>query len=181
MKKNADRNLSAIFCDDIRHEMGNKMSFMGCYQSELNVANAPVALSKLCVFVSATTPQNKPFKALTLRIVQDTDIELARLEISSEQLQQGAQIVDPTATRKNLGTAIVFSPFFIEKSTSIRLLAITEEGEIVGPRLLIKVGENPVPQQAAVPVLDKVTNAKAGRRKTLDKKKVAPTRKPDRV
>lgn len=178
MKKNADRNLTAIFCDDIRHEIGNKMSFMGCYQSELNVANAPVALPKLCVFVSATTPQNKPFKLLTLRIVQDKDIELARLEIPPEQLQQGAQIVDPTATRKNLSTAIVFSPFLIEKPTSIRLLAITEEGEIVGPRLLIKVAENPLPQQTTAPELDKKAAAMASTRKTSGKKKEAPTRKP---
>lgn len=178
MKKNANRNLTAIFCDDIRHEIGNKMSFMGCYQGELNVANVPVALPKLCVFVSATTPQNKPFKVLTLRIVQDKDIELARLKILPEQLQQAARVVDPTATRKNLSTAIVFSPFLIEKPASIRLLAITEEGEIVGPRLLIKVSENPLPQQTAAPVLEKKDEAKASVRKTSGKKKVTPPRKP---
>lgn len=178
MKKNDERILTAIFCDDIRHEMGNKLSFMGSYQRDLYVATAPVALPKLCVFASATTPQKKPFKALTLRIVQDDDIELARLEIPPEDLQQAAQIVDPTATRKNISTAIVFSPFFIEKPTSIRLMATTEEGEIVGPRLLIKVAENLAPQQIAEPVQDKKAAAKAVPRKTAAKKKAATPRKP---
>lgn len=178
MKKNDERILTAIFCDDIRQEMGNKLSFMGCYQGDLFVAATPVALPKLCVFVSATTPQTKPFKALTLRIVQGDDIELARLEIPPEELQQPAQIVDPTATRKNISTAIVFSPFFIEKPTSIRLTATTEEGEIVGPRLLIKVAENLAPQPSAEPVQDKKTAAKAAPRKTAAKKKAASSRKP---
>jgi hypothetical protein len=172
MKKNADRNLTAIFCDDIRQEMGNKMSFMGCYHGELNVANAPVALSKLCVFASATTPPDKPFKALTLRIVQSDDIELARLEIPPDQLQQGALIVDPTATRKNVSTAIAFSPFFIEKPTSIRLMAITEEGEIVGPRLLINVAQQSQPSEK--PIQESATTAKTGRRKPAARTKAAP-------
>lgn len=178
MKKNDDRNLTAIFCDDIRHEMGNKLSFMGCYQRDLFVATAPVALAKLCVFATASTPQKNPFKALTLRIVQDDDIELARLEIPSEELQQAAQTVDPTATRKNISTAIMFSPLFVEKPTSLRLMATTEEGEMVGPRLLIKVAENLAPQQSAEPMQDKKPPAKAAPRKTAAKKKVAPSRKP---
>lgn len=178
MKKNADRNLTAIFCDDIRHEMGNKMSFMGCYQNELNVANAPVALAKFCVYASITTPLSKPFKELTLRVVQGDDIELAQMEIPTEQLQPGAVTVDPTATRRILSTAIMFAPFVIEKPTSIRLTARTEEGEIIGPRLLIKVAENLSLQQTTAPVLDKKNEAKASTRKSMVKRKVAPTRKP---
>lgn len=169
MKKNSERILTAIFCDDIRHEMGNKISFMGCYQRDLFVANAPVVLPKFCVFASASTPQNDPFKTLTLRIVQDDNIELARLDIAQEDLQQAAQVVDPTATRKVVSTAIVFSPFFIEKPTSIRLMATTEEGEIVGPRLLINVVQPP--EQPTQPTPAKPTAAKATKPRSATKKK----------
>lgn len=139
MKKNADRQLTATFCDDIRHEMGNKLSFMGCYQSELFVAAAPLLLPKLCVYASAWTLKGKPFKTLAFRIVQNDENELARLEIPAQALEEAAQIQNDTATRQTVSTAIAFSPFFIEKPTSLRLMAITEEGEIIGPRLLIKV------------------------------------------
>lgn len=139
MKKNDARFLTAIFCDDIRPELGNKLSFMGCYQSELVVQMAPVALPKLCVFASILTPKERPFKSLILRVVQDNDVELARIDIPEEGLTGSSQIIDETSTRKILSTAIVFSPFAVEKPTMLRLIATTEEGEITGPRLLIKV------------------------------------------
>lgn len=139
MKKNTNRQLTAIFCDDIRNEAGNKTSFMGCYQGELFVPAVPIGLSKLCVYASAWTLKDNPFKSLTFRVVLDKDIELARLEIPLQALAEAAQITDETANRQNVNTAIVFSPFFIEKPAMLRLMAETEEGEIVGPRILFKV------------------------------------------
>jgi len=145
MKKNADRFLTATYCDDIRQELGNKLSLMGCYQGELIVSRVPVALPKLCVYVSVWTPKEQPFKSLMIRIVQGDDVELARIELPETGLAEAAQIRDETATRKAVSTAIAFAPFVIEKSTSLRLVATTEEGEIIGPRLLIKVAPGQVP------------------------------------
>jgi len=139
MKSNSDRFLTAIFCDDIRQEMGNKLSFMGCYQGELFVPTAPALLSKLCVYASAWTPKERPFETLAFRIVQDDVNELARLEVPAEALGEVARMQDAGATRQTVSTAITFAPFFIEKPTSLRLLALTEEGEIVGPRLQVRV------------------------------------------
>jgi len=174
MKKNAERILTAIFCDDIRQETGNKMSFMGCYQRDLLVPNAPVLLPKLCVFASASTPLGDPFKTLTLRIMQDDSVELAKLEISPEELQKAAQIVDPTATRREIRTAIVFSPYFIEKPSSIRLTATTEDGDIVGPRLLIKIAR---PDQQSKRPAPKAQPAAPPKRKPAAGKKAATARK----
>ncbi len=150
MKKNDDRFLTAIFCDDIRHEIGNKLSFMGCYQSELIVSMVPFALPKLCVFATIWTPKERALKSLALRVVQDGDKELARIEIPEEGLAEARQILDETATRKTISTAIAFAPFAIEKPTTLRLMATTEEGEIIGPRLLIKVvaAQEPATQPA---------------------------------
>lgn len=158
MRKNEDRFLTAIYCDDIRPEMGNKFSYMGCYQSELIVPIAPVALPKLCVFASIVTPKERSFKSLTLRVVQDDNKELARIEISEEGLTEASQIIDETSTRKSISTAIVFAPFVIEKPISLRLLAITEEGEIIGPRLLIKIAS--AQESAVQPVTQKSKPAK---------------------
>ena len=106
MKKNADRYLTVTFCDDIRHEVGNKMSLIGCYQGELMVETAPTALPKLCALIAATTPTNKPFKTLTIRVMKD-DAELARLEIPEAGLTEVAQNnIDATATRKSISAAI---------------------------------------------------------------------------
>lgn len=173
MKKNADRYLTAIFCDDIRHEIGNKLSFMGCYQRELIVAAPiPTALAKLCVYAIATTPKGKPFKTLTFRVMKDDVDELARLEVPPPGLTEAAQIVDETATRKSVNTALAFSPFLIEKAMSIRVMADTEEGEITGPRLLIKIVEG---MESATPTLASPGPAQEAKR--TSRKKASPAGK----
>lgn len=170
MKASTDRILTAIYCDDIRHEVGNKMSFMGCYQSELIVPSVPIGLSKLCIYATVMTPIARPFKSLTLRIVLDKKTELARLEIPPEGLGNGSSIPDATATRKSISSALMFSPFLIEKDAVLQVMAETEEGEIVGPRLLIKVAQNmviaPVPEPAVELATSKVAVKKSGQKKS---------------
>lgn len=150
MKKNEDRFVTAIFCDDIRQEVGNKLSYIGCYQGELFVPMAPVALPKLCVFATVWTSKEKPFKSLTVRVVQDNTTELARIEIPEEGIKEASQITDETSTRKAFSTAIVFAPFSVEKPTMLKLVATTEDGDIAGPRLLIKVADQEAVSQPVI-------------------------------
>ncbi len=143
MKMNSKRFLTATYCDDIRNEVGNKLSLMGCYQGDLLVQSFPAMLPKLCVFASIVTPKERPFKSLALRVVLDNDHELARMEFPEAGLADAAKNNDVTSTRKTFNAAIAFAPFVIEKPMSIRVVATTEDGEMIGPRLLVKV----LPQQ----------------------------------
>lgn len=144
MNKEAGRQVTAIFCDDIRNEVGNKLSFMGCYQSELFVPTVPIGLSKFCIYASAWTLKDNPFKSLIFRVMQDDDTVLARMEVPPQDLAELSKLNDETATRLNVNTAIVFSPFMIEKPTMLRIIAETENGDIVGPRILIKLAPEEV-------------------------------------
>lgn len=168
MKNNGDRILTAMFCDDIRQEVGNKVSLMGCYQGELTIQNmalpgVAIVLPKLCIYASAWTPKARPFKELILRVVQDDMNEFARLEVPLQQFDNDTQPDDPTATRKTIHAAIAFAPFVIEKPMTLRVIAITEEGEMVGPRLVIKVAqvEPPASVPAAKPKAAKPTRKRA--------------------
>ncbi len=147
MKASSDRILTAIYCDDIRYEMGNKLSFMGCYQGELFVPAAPTILAKLCIHATAWTPIARPFKSLTFRVLIDEQTELARQIVPPEYFVEMPDTPGKTATRINNSAMLVFSPFVIEKPTILRIMADTEEGEISGPRLLIKI----TPEMAPVP------------------------------
>lgn len=40
-----------ILCDDVRNEVGNKLSLMGIYGPELWVGRLPVAMPRLCIVV----------------------------------------------------------------------------------------------------------------------------------
>jgi hypothetical protein len=162
MKHNTGRFLTVTFCDDIRLEMGNKMSFMGCYQGDLFVASMPVALPKLCVHATAWTPKDKPFHSLTVRISLD-DVDLASIEVPISNPELAPRTIDETASRQGISAALAFSPFVIEKPATLRVMVTTEEGEIVGPRLLLKVAQaqEPVVLTAAEPQPAKYLTLKA--------------------
>lgn len=173
MKATSDRVLTAIFCDDIRHEVGNKLSFMGCYQNELFVPTAPIALAKLCVYVTLLTPIERPLRSLRFRVVVDDGMELAKVEIPDNVFDNLMVMSEGAPTRTSVSAAMMFSPFTIEKGTVLRVLADTEEGEVLGPRLLVKIE----PQvQVALPPAVEVKQAKPAAKKAAAKKSIA--RKP---
>ncbi len=73
------RTVIAQFCDDVRQEIGNKFSLMGCYGTDLYVPSFPITLPKLCVFVHVRTPREQPFRRLTLRLMRGAEV-LSELE-----------------------------------------------------------------------------------------------------
>lgn len=85
MHDNERRWIHATWCDDIRHEVGNKTSLMGIYSSDLVVPALPSVLHKLCVDIKLSTPRTRPFIALKLIIrVNDSFEPLAMIDIPSE-------------------------------------------------------------------------------------------------
>ena len=163
MKKNADRFIHAIFCDDMRQEIGNKVSFMGCYQGELFVPFLPLALPKLCVFVTVSTPVERPLKALTIRVNQG-EKQLASIEMPSEDLARAVPPPQDDSTRILANVGVMLSPFAITEPGELRVVVITEEGEMLGPLLRIKV----MPQaDASVAPAEPVAARKAAPKKAV--------------
>lgn len=75
----AERYVHALWCDDIRQEIGNKPSFMGAYVGGLTVPSLPAILPRLSVYVWAITTIDHPFKKAELRITRDDGFLLAQL------------------------------------------------------------------------------------------------------
>jgi hypothetical protein len=50
------RHVETLFCDDIRHEVGGKLSYIGVYSGGLFVRAFPVTLPKLCLAPSGSSP-----------------------------------------------------------------------------------------------------------------------------
>lgn len=53
------KQIITILCDDIRQEIGNKVSLMGIYSKELIVPNIPFTLPKICLMLIARDVQNE--------------------------------------------------------------------------------------------------------------------------
>ena len=79
------RHVETLFCDDIRHEMGGKLSFIGVYSDSLFVNAFPVTLPKLCLFVKVVIPADEPIRILNLRVLRDDEV-LQEIALDEEKL-----------------------------------------------------------------------------------------------
>lgn len=131
------RHLEVIFCDDIREELGNKLSFMGVYSADMTVPVVPIILNKLCIVVRAITENSDPFESLKVSIFQGDD---------SVELITTGQIVLPDANLDSnksplqvIQLTFMLSPFQIDKETTISVQAITEREELNSVGLIVHV------------------------------------------
>jgi hypothetical protein len=136
------RSLFAIFCDDVRLEVGNKLSYMGCYTGSMIVRQLPLLLPKLCIVMHAITPASEPFKELRFKLLKNDDV------IS----EQEASIVLPVPQQPptegeelNLSVYQVFQlfPVQITEPCKFRTRAFTESGELKGGSLVVSVATMP--------------------------------------
>jgi hypothetical protein len=130
------RTVIAQFCDDVRQEIGNKFSLMGCYGTDLYVPAFPITLPKLCAFVHVRTPREKPFERLSLRLVRGEEV-LSELVADPEKLNAGDP--PPEWARWLAMTGILaVTPFHASGPCRLKVLAETESGTIESGQFLIE-------------------------------------------
>lgn len=130
-----NRTVIAQFCDDVRQEIGNKFSLMGCYGTDLYVPAFPITLPKLCVFVHVRTPREQPFERLTLRLVRGNDV-LSELVANPEKLNAGET---PDYARWLSMTGILaVSPFHAAAACRLQVLAETESETLESGQFLVE-------------------------------------------
>jgi hypothetical protein len=61
--------LSISFCDDVRTEVGNKVSVMGIYYDELTVTDLPGVLPKIVVVLQGTLPDVNPMPLVNIEVI----------------------------------------------------------------------------------------------------------------
>lgn len=141
-----NRHVLTIFCDDIRHEVGGKFSYIGVYSGQMFVPSFPITLPKLCLAMSVITSTDMPFRKLAMRILKD-DAPLAEAALDDTQL---ANVVEafadvPEDERKErvqlLQSMFVFSPFQLEGPCTLKVRIETESGELRGVGL--RIGQAP--------------------------------------
>ena len=143
MKKTAQsqhrgRLLIGQFCDDIRIEVGNKLTLVGCYGDEMLVPAFPITLPKIAVQAKAITPIEQPFEKLIFRLLIEGNL-LGQIETSGESLSTTPEIEVGRASWLWLAAAMVVSPLVIHAPSEIVLIADTERGELVGSKLRVRL------------------------------------------
>lgn len=69
--------METIYCDDVRSEIGNKLSFMGIYGPNILLTEFPAVLAKFCVVMSLHMPADTKAQAVTFSLFKD-DEEIGR-------------------------------------------------------------------------------------------------------
>ncbi|WNO60859.1 DUF6941 family protein [Rheinheimera sp. MMS21-TC3] len=85
-------NFSILFCDDIRHEIGGKVSLMGIYGTHLLVPSLPIEISRLVIHFSIELPVNMKPNSIKVNILLNgkhhASIELASIGYNEKLAQE---------------------------------------------------------------------------------------------
>ena len=135
-----NRHIQVIFCDDIRHEVGNKVSYMGVYNGQLFVPQFPTFLPKLVVVTSVVTSVDEPFEQLTVRLFKDDNV-LMEIKLDDEQLNIPRPTFDDNGFpfhTQSFQTVFILSPLLLESPCILKIRAETEINEIQSIGLRVK-------------------------------------------
>jgi hypothetical protein len=146
------RSVHSIFCDDIRQEVGNKLSYMGIYTGQMFVPALPLTLPKLCVVMHAITLATNPFKQIKFRLLKNDElIAEADVNASDAPLPQTPLLPWPGDDLKMMVQQVFqIYPFLLAEPCVLRARAIAEDDvELKGGSLIIAVAP---PPEALTPI-----------------------------
>jgi len=115
---------TAVFCDDVRQEIGNKISLIGCYTDELIVDRLPASLPKLAVHVRVTAPVGAPFRKLRF-VARFGEHVLGELAAPEQELRGMASGSGPSI---NANAILILTPFQVATPGRLCVEVETEYG-----------------------------------------------------
>ena len=129
------RYVHTTFCDDIRQEIGGKLSFIGIYGTTLYAQSFPLTLPKLCLAINVVTPSSHPLRKLVVRVFKDDELLSESQPDQALLTSKDDEMLDmPEDERQNrrmiLRLLNVFSPFQIDDPCKLSVRVETEEEEI---------------------------------------------------
>ncbi|MFK4075182.1 DUF6941 family protein [Ectopseudomonas khazarica] len=118
--------VSTVFCDDVRHEVGGKATYVGIYGGTMFVNSFPAEIPKLYLVATISVPIEQNLKNAKLVILQDSttaaEIEVPPTpEVTEEELND--EVFGYSATY-----IICFSPLKASEESKIRVF-LQEDGE----------------------------------------------------
>lgn len=147
----SERYVWTVFCDDVRQEVGNKVSFIGIYQDSLLVPKLPTVLPKLCLVVQAVTSIDRPFKSLTIRVLRNEEVlhqfemDEDKLSIDQSRIESAHKDENDEQLRFRFVSVLAIAPFPIREKAKLRVRVITESEELRGGTLLLDVISKSMP------------------------------------
>lgn len=139
-----NRQVHTIFCDDIRHEINGKVSYIGVYSGLMFVPQFPISLPKLCLALNVVTPVTDPFRKIVIRVLKDRETITEAIVSDAELTKYGESVSNTLESERKdqvhvFRSLLVFSPFNLEGPCVLRVRVETEESEMRGAGLIINL------------------------------------------
>jgi hypothetical protein len=124
----------ATFCDDVRQEVGNKLSYMGIYGTNLVVPSFPTTLVKLCCVFTVRIPASTPPRTVLFRLLRDDEVifeaDLSAATAGNPALEVPPAVMDARAL--TISTVAQFVSFSVTQPSTLRARAIVDGKELRG-------------------------------------------------
>jgi hypothetical protein len=123
-----------IFCDDIRQEINNKISYMGIYQDEIIVPSIPFVMKNFCMIIKYVQSRNIEKKPLKVMVYFPDDEEKPHWEVSIPFDQIDVPIqnnIDREDSRIQIEIPVQFSSLILTKTGRIKIRLNRGDSEIL--------------------------------------------------
>jgi hypothetical protein len=127
----------SIFCDDVRQEIGNKLSYLGIYGPVLIVESIPTNLVKLCCVMSVRVPAESPPRKVTFRLLRGDEVIFEADAVQSEQPDPAAStaVVGTDSIALTISTVAQLVSFPLTQHCLLRSIAVVDGMELRGGSL----------------------------------------------
>ena len=122
------------YCDDIRMELGGKLTLVGCYTGEMTVYGVtPLALPTFCAFVNFRVPIETDFNKIEIKLLHDVG-GASKLLAAADFQSPSAEMEVETLEKKvgqhvSINFPIKLSPLLIDGEGFVRCRAYIDEIE----------------------------------------------------
>ena len=137
-----NRFASAIFCDDIRFEVGNKFTLAGVYSADMFFEELPGFIPKFGVSMRFDTPMDKPVKAIRFKVYKGDEV-LADIDVpvvvpdAAEQSPTVRLDGHDVPTRRQYNFNVLLPPIMITAPCTLRATVLADDVEYVAGKLRI--------------------------------------------
>ena len=155
----------AIFCDDIREEIGGKISLMGIYGHDMQFLGAsfPLLIPKLCINIVARLPADRPVPQMKFLVYFPGDAEDTPTMSMDFSVPEELQRFEPQADKRPppfpdaetvhvLRQHVVVSSIVIQHEGFIRARMMYGEKRIRLGALKVHSGTPPANHATALPI-----------------------------
>lgn len=135
-------SLRAMFCDDVRQEVGQKLSYLGVYGGNLVVPAFPTTLIKLCCVFSLLLPSKAPPKSVTFKLLRDEEV-IFETDLPADHIKSLESLAASGSDSRAIATGTVaqFVSFPITHACALKARAIVDGKEVLGGGLDLQAAE----------------------------------------